>query len=737
MLLTDLIEKHFRLQETQKKALKKIGLKTILDLLYHFPTRYGDTSEIKNIGSLTASESAVIYGRITGLKTGKAFIKKTPISEGYIEDETGRIKALWFHQPYIAKMIHEGALVRVEGKVSSRNLQGGTLQVLSMMNPKIEVVAKIPIGVGDSLFGEEGEAHSLYPVYPESQGITSNWFYHAINKILKTCLSNQDQILETVTDTIPDYILKTYNLPSLATALVWIHAPLKKDHATSARKRFAFEEVFFIQLQKKKDRLLWQKEPAFVIEKSSKEIEQFVKRFPFTATDAQTKAIEAIMTDFRSGHAMSRLLEGDVGSGKTAVAATTAYSIITSKPKGQDFGHLQVAYMAPTEILAKQHFESFIQYFTYLNINIGLITGKECRKFPSKTNPKEWTKISKAQLLKWVESGEIAILIGTHALIQKSVKFKHLAYVIIDEQHRFGTAQRQKLATKNPTGKTINPHLLSMTATPIPRTLALTIYGDLDLTLLDQMPSGRKPIITEIVLPGERENTYEKIKKELTAGRQLYVICPRIDVPDPNKEQAVIAKSVTEEAERLERDVFPEYKDKIGILHSKMLPADKEYVMEEFKAGKIKILVATSVVEVGVNVPNATVIIIEGAERFGLAQLHQLRGRVIRSNDQAYCYIFADSKTQKTVDRLKAFKNSNNGFELAEFDLKLRGPGELSGNKQWGITDIGMEALRNIKMVEAARAEAEYILSQDESLASYPLLIQKLKDRKEDELHFE
>ena len=499
MNLHEQIEKDFRLQETQKKALKKIGIKTVEDLLYHFPTRYGDTSEMKNIGSLAVGELAVIYGRISGLKTGKAYIKKTPISDGYIEDETGRIKVIWFHQPYIAKMIHDGAFVRAEGKISERK------EVLGMMNPKIEVVTKIPTGVGDSLFGEEGEAHSLYPVYPESQGITSNWLYHAIQKIFKT------GILETILDPIPDYILKTYNLPSLTTALVWIHAPQKSEHALSARKRFAFEEVFFIQLQKKKDRLLWQKEPAFVIEKTAADIEQFVKRFPFTATDAQRKAIDHIMLDFRNGYAMSRLLEGDVGSGKTAVAASTAYSIITSRPKNQDFGHLQVAYMAPTEILAKQHFESFIQYFTYLGINIGLITGKECRKFPSKTNPKEWTHISKAQLLKWVANGEIPILIGTHALIQKSVKFKHLAYVIIDEQHRFGTAQRQKLAKKP--DQMMNPHLLSMTATPIPRTLALTIYGDLDLTLLDQMPSGRKPIITEIVLPGERENTYEKIKK--------------------------------------------------------------------------------------------------------------------------------------------------------------------------------------------------------------------------------
>jgi ATP-dependent DNA helicase RecG len=760
MQINDLIEKNFRLQEVQKKALKKIGLKTIEDLLYHFPTRYGDTSEMKNIGSLVANETAVIFGRISNLKTSKAFIKKTPISEGYVEDETGRIKTIWFHQPYIAKMIHEGALVRVEGKVSSRKLAKGSPSLaneglpfaLSMINPKIEVVAKIPTGVGDSLFGQDGEVHSLYPVYPESKGITSNWLYHAIQKILQNLQGSTLKVLE---DPIPDYILKTYNLPSLTTALVWIHAPQKKDHATSARKRFAFEEVFFIQLQKKKERLLWQKEPSFIIDKKEKEIEPFIKRFPFTATQAQEKAISDILSDFHKNYAMSRLLEGDVGSGKTAVAATTAYAVITTRPINrprhqndtpsssdegektrQDFGHLQVAYMAPTEILAKQHFESFIEYFTYLNINIGLITGKECRKFPSKTNPKEWTKISKAQLLKWVENGEIPILIGTHALIQKSVKFKHLAYVIIDEQHRFGTAQRQKLVSRS---DRMNPHLLSMTATPIPRTLALTVYGDLDLTLLDQMPSGRKPIITEVVLPTERENTYDKIKKEMKAGRQLYVICPRIDMPDPAKEQAVIAKSVMEEAERLERDIFPEYKNKIGILHSKMLPTDKEYVMEQFKLGEIKILVATSVVEVGVNVPNATVIIIEGAERFGLAQLHQLRGRVIRSNDQAYCYVFADSKTQKTVDRLKAFKNSNNGFELAEFDLKLRGPGELSGNKQWGITDIGMEALKNLKMVEAARAEAEYLLSQDETLSTYPLLNEKLLHRKSDgeAIHFE
>ena len=333
--------------------------------------------------------------------------------------------------------------------------------------------------------------------------------------------------------------------------------------------------------------------------------------------------------------------------------------------------------------------------------------------------------------MKWVANGEIPIVIGTHALIQKTVKFKHLAFVVIDEQHRFGTAQRQKLVKK----EKIAPHLLSMTATPIPRTLALTIYGDLDLTLLDQMPAGRKQIITEIVLPGKRESTYEKIRAEMQAGRQLYVICPRIDEPDPAKEAAVQAKSVKEEAKRLKKDIFPEYE--IGILHSKMTPHEKESIMADFSAGIIRILVATSVVEVGVNVPNATVIIIEGAERFGLAQLHQLRGRVVRSNHQAYCYVFAETKSDKTIDRLRALTQAKNGFELAEYDLKLRGSGELSGDKQWGITDIGMEAIKNIKMVEAARTEAQHLLEQDELLSNYPLIVEKLCGRKKCEIHFE
>lgn len=427
---------------------------------------------------------------------------------------------------------------------------------------------------------------------------------------------------------------------------------------------------------------------------------------------------------------MSRLLEGDVGSGKTAVAATAVYAITATHPVGQDYGNLQVAYMVPTEILAQQHFESFIKYFIGTGIQIGLITGSGCKKFPSKTNPDGWTDISRKQLLSWVANGEIPVLIGTHALIQKTVRFKHLALAIIDEQHRFGTIQRQTLREK----EMIFPHLLSMTATPIPRTLALTIYGDLDLSLLDEMPVGRKPILTEIVLPQCRDAVYEKIKIELKAGRQLYIICPRIDEPDPSKEKAIAAKSVKEEAKRIKKDIFPEYT--INILHSKMTPKEKEKVMNAFATGETRILVATSVVEVGVNVPNATIIIIEGGERFGLAQLHQLRGRVIRSSHQAFCFVFADTKTKKSVERLQALKKASSGFDLAEYDLAQRGSGELSGRKQWGITDIGMEGIKNIKMVEAARTEASKLITHNPTLKNYPLLRERIENQKEN-IHFE
>lgn len=710
MYIGDSVRDHFRLNDEQKKALTKLGISTIQDLLYHFPTRYGDTSKTQSISSLQKGIPAVIFGKINNLKTGKGFKTKISMAKATVKDESGAIELVWFNQPYIAKMINEDSLVRIEGIPSERKKTGE----LYFSNPKIEKVQSLPMGVGDSLFGDTGPNHTLYPVYPESKGITSNWIYHSIVKIFK------NKVLENITDPIPEEILKKYNLPTIASALVWIHTPMKEEDALAARKRFAFEEVFFIQIEKQKARQEYTNHKSFEIEPSEKYIQEFVKRFPFEATDAQKRAIETIINDFKKGIPMSRLLEGDVGSGKTAVAAATTYAVITTHPKNQDFGRLQVAYMCPTEILATQHFESFIQYFAYMpGMSIGLMTSSGCKKFPSKLNPKGWTDISRTQLLKWVENGEIPILIGTHSLIQKSVNFKNLAYVIIDEQHRFGTKQRAKLVRKDD----IAPHLLSMSATPIPRTLALTIFGDLDLTLLDAMPAGRKPIITEIVSPDKREKTYEHIRAQLSEGRQAYVICPYID----DNEKSVIA-----EAARLKKDVFKEFE--IGILHGKMTPKAKEKSMLDFKNGKTHILCATSVVEVGVNVPNANVIIIEGGERFGLAQLHQLRGRVVRGTHQPFCFVFTDSSSEKTAERLKALSTAKNGFELAENDLQLRGSGVLYNGKQWGVSDVGMEALMNIKMVEAARIEALNILP---TLHEHPLVLKELEKRSSEKIHFE
>ena len=755
MKLTDKIEAHFRIDQTQKKALIHLGINTVNDLLHYFPSRYTDISEIRYINSLKDGETVTILGNISDLKTKKGFKSKIPMGQATLSDLTGKINIIWFHQPYLAKMLKDGNSVRVTGKVSMSNTYG-----LTLTNPEISKEDILPIDLHDSLFnkGEQTENYG-YPIYNETKGITSKWIYHTIGKILKSDCLNE------VKDYLPEDIISKYKLPSLHTSLVWIHMPQKKEHAEIARKRFAFEEVFFIQLARQQERKKYEELFSYKLKIPNKDIKDFISRFPFTPTKAQNDAIDNILEDFIKDKPMSRLVEGDVGSGKTFVAATVSYAVIKNRPVGQNFGNLQVAYMAPTEVLATQLFENFIKYFEHTGISIALITGSGCRKFPSKSGGwkdgqqiKTWTPIARNQLLKWIKNGEIPIVIGTHALISKTVEFEDLGLVIIDEQHRFGTNQRMKLAKKEGHA----PHYLSMTATPIPRTLALTIYGDLDLSIIDQMPQGRKQVITEIVSENKRAKAYEEIKKELKAGHQLYVICPKIknseevgqiipgsiteaDGPSTSKKPSKVLlradgnnlsdlKAVTSEAQRLKKEVFPNYN--IGTMHSKMTKDKKEKVMRDFAEHKIDILVSTSVIEVGVNVPNATSIIIEGAERFGLAQLHQLRGRVIRSNDQSYCYLFAEAKTDKTIERLRALTKAANGFELAELDLQLRGAGLLSGDKQWGITDLGMEAIRNIKMVEAARNEAIRIVTEDKNINQYPILAKELKD-KNLEIHFE
>lgn len=743
----------FRLTDSQQTALKRLGILTVGDLVYYFPTRYGDAQALSYIRDLQPGDQPIIYAEVKNIRARKAWKSKMNMTEATLEESSGeKIKAIWFSQPYISKMLPVGTLARFTGTVNARN------GILSLTNPEFEQVREIPIERTGDLFGDDEivTEQTLYPVYKETKGITSKWIYHHV----QTCF--EKGLLDHIEDPIPAEILEKYKLPSLSNALVYVHAPKKKSDAEAARKRFAFEEIFFAQLVRQNERHQYEQSGAFVIDATSRndssvgpgasgqynlKLQKFLTSLPFDLTKGQHNAIDNILNDMSSKVPMSRLLEGDVGSGKTIVAATAALAAVTSRPKDQSTGYLQVAYMAPTEILAKQIFSDFCELFgkkgAAMNIQIGLLTSKDCRKFPAKVGD-EATSVSKAQLLKWVLNGEIQILVGTHALISKKVFFENLGLVVIDEQHRFGKKQRAALRNKPNEKKSsdskkkiqsaktqkkgvtdndeILPHLLSMTATPIPRTLALTIYGDLDLTVLDELPPGRKKIQTTLVRPDKRDAAYEDIRAELQNGRQAYVICARINDPDPTKETSLRVKSAIGEAERLKKNVFSEYQ--IGVMHSKLKKDEKDQVMNDFKDGKYDILVSTSVVEVGVNVPNATSIIIEGAERFGLAQLHQLRGRVMRSQYQPYCYLFTDSQTEQTLERLKTLTTAKNGFELAEADLQFRGSGEMLGNKQSGMSDLAMEALQNLKLVEAARDEATVVIKSN-SLPEHIAMQQK------------
>ena len=726
---SDPISDHFRINRAQADGLRKLGITTLEDLLFHFPSRYGDIARISSISGLQPGTNAQVYGRVKSIDTKKSYRGGIPMAEAVIEDDTGTVKAVWFNQPYIAKMIKQDALVRMEGQPSEYK------ERISFQNPEIEPISSIPAGLptspgaDETLFQEDLETYAQ-PIYPEARGITSRWLYHAVGRVLA------DGVHRRLTDAIPAEIRTRYSLPEQSTALVWIHTPRKHEHAESARKRFAFEEVFAIQLAKQQARASYEAYPSFRIHYDMNDLAPFLKRFSFTPTDAQHRSIDQILTDMTGESAMSRLLEGDVGSGKTLVAAATAYAVVHTRPHDKhDFGTLQVAYMAPTEVLARQHFASFIEMFGGLNIPIGLITSSGCRVFPSKVDPHASTNISRRQLLKWVANGEIPILIGTHSLIQDSVAFENLGYVIVDEQHRFGTNQRKRLRSKDD----IMPHLLSMTATPIPRTLALTIYGDLDISLLDEQPAGRKQVETTLAKEEERDTVYTRVREELEHGRQAYVIVPRIEPPDPANENAFSGASVTDMQSFLQHKIFSDYT--VEGLHSRMTPKEKNAVMERFVSGEIDVLVSTAVVEVGVSVANATAMIIENAERFGLAQLHQFRGRIMRSTHQPYCFVFseaglpAQAGTKKTTQRLKALRDAKNGFELAEHDLAQRGAGELAGARQSGVSDIGMEAIRNIKMVEVARTEARKLIEHDPELREFPALHKKITHA--DAVHFE
>lgn len=690
-----------------QKKLKKLGIKTVEDLISHFPHRYEDFSHIVSISQAKIFSNVCVEGKIKKIENRKTPKKKMIITEAILEDKTGMIRVVWFNQPYITRVLKEGDFVSMVGRI----LAGS--EGIYLSNPSFEKFS--PLEKNIFLHTQR-----IVAVYPETEGLSSRWLRRIIYKVLK-------KLRGRIEEFIPQIILKKEKLLEREKAFWEIHFPKSFSLAEKAKKRFSFENLFLMEIAILRERIRINENKAFPIPVKLDLIKEFINKLPFQLTGAQKKCLWQILKDMEKERPMNRLLEGDVGSGKTIVATIAALNAIKS-------GY-QVALMAPTEILAKQHFREISKFLSEYRVNIGILTGKE-DKFISEKLPREPIEISRQKLLEKAEKGEIDFLIGTHTLIQDRVKFKRLALVILDEQHRFGVEQRANLVKPEKTKERKIPHLLSMTATPIPRTLSLTIYGDLDISLLNELPKGRKKVITKLVSPQKREKAYEFIRKEVEKGRKVFVICPRIE-PQKEDEKSRIAtemKAVKEEYKKLSKNIFPDLK--VGMLHGKMTSKEKEKVMKDFKEGEIDILVSTSVVEVGIDVPDATVMMIEGAERFGLAQLHQFRGRVGRSNLQSYCFLFTESSSRKTKKRLEALVKSQNGFELAEKDLEIRGPGDLLGKRQWGIPSLSMESLRNLPLVEKTRNLAKEILSKDPYLKNYPLLKKRISNFRE-RIHLE
>lgn len=681
------------------KRLHRMGIKRVADLLFHFPSRYQDFSEIKPIGDVGIGEIVTVMGKILGVENSRTFRKRINITEAVVEDASGLIKAVWFNQPYLARNLRPDYNVVLSGKTSFTN------DSLVLSSPSYEVVgtATLSTPVGGQL-----HAGRIVPIYPETAGISSRWLRYVIKPLL------------TLTDDIPDYlpkkILEKYALPAIPVALKNIHFPNTLAEAEAARKRVAFGELFLIQLVALKERLNMRKQNAPQVRINLELAKNFVSSLPFNLTDSQRVASWEILQDLEKPYPMNRLLEGDVGSGKTIVAALAALQAVKS-------AH-QVAIMAPTEILAEQHFNGLMKFLEPYNITTAILTRSAHKKTSQKLKYAPF-KISKARVAKETAEGKIDIIIGTHALIQKTVKFKKLGLIVIDEQHRFGVEQRATLCKR---GSPI-PHLLSMTATPIPRTLSLAVFGDLDLSLMKQMPKCRKKIITKIVAQAGRYPVYEFIREQIAQGRQAFVICPLIE-----ESEKFQARAATKEYEKLQKQVFPDLK--ISLLHGRMKGKEKEKIMRDFKEKQADILVATSVVEVGIDIPNATVMLIEGAERFGLAQLYQFRGRVGRGEHQSYCFLFTDSTAKSTHQRLRALIKAKNSFELAEHDLKIRGPGDFIGSRQSGLPSLAMSSLTNLEFVKSVRAEVENVLSKDPELTSNELLRAKYEVFRK-EIHFE
>lgn len=675
---------------------KRLGIETVRDLLYHFPNRYEDYATLVLIDSLESDTKATVEGVVTEIKSERSWKKKMLITRASIEDATGSLRVIWFNQRFVEGTVKAGEKIRLSGKIT-RDKQG-----LIMQSPAFERAERSATHTG-----------RLVPVYPETTGLTS--------KFLRWQIATLFQKLDHIPDPLPSEILTALHLPTLKTALSYIHFPKSETQVLLAEKRFAFEDMLLLQLKSlsMKELLKEGRAVPIVVKKHQSNIEEFLKTLPFELTRGQAKTLSEILADLEKTHPMNRLLNGDVGSGKTIVALLAMLGVQAS-------GY-QSTLLAPTEVLAAQHAGTFHKLLHHQGVNIALLTGSR-----SELNGEP---IKKAGLIKAIAAGIPDIVIGTHALLEDRVKFHKLALVVVDEQHRFGVAQRarlQELSFTSEDGQVHSvPHFLSMTATPIPRTLSLTLFGNLDLSLLDEMPAHKKPIITRVTATdAARKKVYAFIQEEVQQGKQVFVILPLVESSKTMEE----VKAATTEHARLQNEVFPDLR--IGLLHGRQKTQEKETVMRSFKNKAIDILVSTAVVEVGIDIPNATVMLIEGAERFGLSQLHQFRGRVGRGSEQSYCFLFPSDGKSPDSARLQALEKHASGFDLAEIDLELRGPGAFLGTRQSGLPDIAFEHLANTRLIALTRQTAEELLQKDPGLTNHPLL-KKALQKFEERIHFE
>jgi len=680
------------------QSLALLSLKTVRDLLFYFPRDYIDYAQQVTIEQLTPGETVTLVGRVIRSNCyTSAKNKNLNIFEVQIRDATGRIKLTRFYagkrfaqrgwQEKMKRLYPAGTVIAASGLVKS-NKYGLTLDT-----PEIEIL--------DSASGSLNALNvgRLLPIYPLTEGVTADAVRRSVMAVLPA--------LKELQEPLPTWLRQTHQLMPLAlpephqkAAIAQIHFPENQELLNEARQRLIFDEFFYLQLGFLQRRYQRQSQTkSLPLRAQGLLMEQFYQILPFTLTSAQQRVVQEVLKDLEKTTPMNRLVQGDVGSGKTVVAVLGILAAIQS-------GY-QAALMAPTEVLAQQHYHKLVSWFNTLCLPVELLTGS--------------TKTSKRQQIhRQLASGELPLLVGTHALIQDSVEFNRLGLVVIDEQHRFGVQQRAKLLAKG-----VAPHVLSMTATPIPRTLALTLHGDLDVSQIDELPPSRQPICTQVITHGQRQQMYDLIHREVVQGRQVYIIFPVIE-----ESEKLDVKAATEEYHHLAGKIFPHFS--LGLLHGRLDPRAKEEVLERFRQGQIQIIVATTVIEVGVDVPNATVMVIENAERFGLSQLHQLRGRVGRGSQASHCLLLTSTKNPDARQRLAVLEQSQDGFFIAEMDLRLRGPGEVLGTRQSGLPDFALASLAvDQQVLMAARAGAEQLLAQDPHLETVPLLCQELQERQQ------